>query len=148
MCFFFLVTPCLDVSVQPCMEWIPIKKRKNQSFLQGIIYKDTSEIHFCRIYKNKIFTIDSVERTPNLVLHKIPFLKYLLLLLLMQASIIFYVFTGLYYRAWTIQWIHWKTFLCNYQFNIFFCKSRIGWFLFVSVLFHFFSDTTSQPGVL
>ena len=25
---FFLVTPCLVVAVQPCMEWIPIKKKK------------------------------------------------------------------------------------------------------------------------
>ena len=30
MCFF-LVTPCLVVAVQPCMEWIPIKKKKKKS---------------------------------------------------------------------------------------------------------------------
>ena len=31
-CFFF-VTPYLVVAVQPCMKWIPIKKRKRKVFL-------------------------------------------------------------------------------------------------------------------
>ena len=31
MLFFFLVTSCLVVAVQPCMEWIPIKKKKSHS---------------------------------------------------------------------------------------------------------------------
>ena len=29
---FFLVPPCLVVAVQPCMEWIPIKKKENAFF--------------------------------------------------------------------------------------------------------------------
>ena len=29
MCAFFLVIPCLVVAVQPCMGWIPIKKKPN-----------------------------------------------------------------------------------------------------------------------
>ena len=31
-CFFFLVTPCLAVAVQPCVEWIPffLKKKKKK----------------------------------------------------------------------------------------------------------------------
>ena len=28
MCFFFLLTPCLVVAIQPCMGRIPIKKKK------------------------------------------------------------------------------------------------------------------------
>ena len=35
--FLFLVTPCLVVAVQPCMEWIPLKKNKIKKF------------HLCRI---------------------------------------------------------------------------------------------------
>ena len=30
---FFLVTPCLVVAVQPCMGWIPIKKKKNDKHI-------------------------------------------------------------------------------------------------------------------
>ena len=33
-CASFLVTPCLVVTVQRCMEWIPIKK-KNQRTTKG-----------------------------------------------------------------------------------------------------------------
>ena len=46
------------------------------------------EVHFCTIYKNKIVfcTNDGAEETPNLVLHKISLLKYLLLFLLMQGK--------------------------------------------------------------
>ena len=33
--FLFLVTPCLVVAVQPCMEWIPIKK-KYKTFLASL----------------------------------------------------------------------------------------------------------------
>ena len=34
-CAFFLVTPCLIVAVEPCMEWIPIKEKtkKNMVFI-------------------------------------------------------------------------------------------------------------------
>ena len=37
----------------------------------------TAELHFCRIYKNKIVfcTNNSAEETPNLILHKISLLK-------------------------------------------------------------------------
>ena len=31
MAVLFLVTPCLVVAVQPCIEWIPIKKKKKWS---------------------------------------------------------------------------------------------------------------------
>ena len=33
----FLVTPCLVVAVQPCMEWIPIKKKQQQKTLYSCI---------------------------------------------------------------------------------------------------------------
>ena len=34
--FLFLVTPCLVVAVQPCIEWIPIKKNSLDSILDSI----------------------------------------------------------------------------------------------------------------
>ena len=37
----FLVTPCLVVAVQPCMEWIPIKKKKLYAILW--VYKEVSK---------------------------------------------------------------------------------------------------------
>ena len=58
------------------------------SILLGLIWKDTLEIHFCRIYVSKIdFCINDVAvETSNIALHKISLLKYLLLLLLMQGK--------------------------------------------------------------
>ena len=42
--FFFLVTPCLVVAVQPCMGWIPIKKKKKKkNYYQNVrIWYDIS----------------------------------------------------------------------------------------------------------
>ena len=34
-CNLFLVTPCLVVAVQPCMEWIPIKKKNTKDEIQN-----------------------------------------------------------------------------------------------------------------
>ena len=58
------------------------------SIIQGLIWKDTAEVHFCRIFKNKIVfsTNGGAEETPNLVLHNIFYSKYLLLVLLMQSK--------------------------------------------------------------
>ena len=47
-CFFFLVTPWLVVAVQPCIGWIPIKKKKK---------KKKSLIGTRRTWYNKIMDI-------------------------------------------------------------------------------------------
>ena len=62
------------------------------SALKGLIWKETAEIHFRRTYKNeKVFcTKDGTEGSPKLVFLKILLLKYLLLLLLLQASMTLY----------------------------------------------------------
>ena len=46
----FLVTPCLVVAVQPCKEWIPIKKTKlrfDHGILQG---RMTNKNHYILLY--------------------------------------------------------------------------------------------------
>ena len=61
--------------------------------LTGINLKRYCRNSFLQNYKNNIvFCTSDGAKTPNLVPHKISLLKYLLLLLLMQASIILYQF--------------------------------------------------------
>ena len=45
--FLFLVTPCVVVAVQPCMEWIPIEKEKKK--------KKTSETYVVTKKMNFIY---------------------------------------------------------------------------------------------
>ena len=42
----FLVTPCLVVAVQLCMEWIPIKKKKQQQQVFDADWRATQQINF------------------------------------------------------------------------------------------------------
>ena len=69
-CFFFLVTPCLIVAVQSCMEWIPFKKKLYNDncchcsfccyYFSSILLKSHERIIIIRIMINKNTNIKSI----------------------------------------------------------------------------------------
>ena len=72
----FLATPCLVVAVQPCMEWIPIKKRKKKFVLDSLINKvanllkrDSKQVFFCEyceIFKNSFLRLREMQKALQL----------------------------------------------------------------------------------
>ena len=86
--FFFLVTPCLSVAVQPCMGWIPTKKKNcfwifvswfSSAYSDWILPISICFIkYFCEIILcwseekvNHVLKTDSVKLFNNLLTNKI-----------------------------------------------------------------------------
>ena len=66
--FLFLVTPCLVVAVQPCMEWIPIKKKKTTVKLNSLLKIIPIDFELV-VWKYERGCMQSSKKTCNLCLN-------------------------------------------------------------------------------
>ena len=64
--FLFLVTPCLVVAVQPCVEWIPIKKKK-KSFEGSTIKSITSQFELHQLIKEPTYLLENYSSCIDLI---------------------------------------------------------------------------------
>ena len=73
----FLATPCLAVTVQPCMEWIPIKKEKENVTLRQLWFEVIRDyaamlilnIHLLLIFSNCIFITSNFLTMKSILSH-------------------------------------------------------------------------------